>query len=218
MIESQGLGSIPAFAFRMASDIVFPSLDDCIFSSSCEASAPAMTIDSEKVNEHYGISGLEERILAALKAAGKDLDALTVDDLAPVDAFHIRGRAATEELARWTEIQSGHRLLDVGCGLGGTSRFLADRTGCEVVGVDLTEDYCKIAAKLSARVGLAARTSFRQGSALELPFDDACFDLVWTECGSVQFSYNSIVSGYGSSSLEYIRLSNLWEATCPSFN
>ena len=44
------------------------------------------------------------------------------------------------------------------------------------------------------------------------------FQLVWTECGGVQFSYNSTVNGYGSASLEYIRLSNLWEAPCPSFN
>ena len=44
------------------------------------------------------------------------------------------------------------------------------------------------------------------------------FELIWTECGSVQFSYNSIVSGYGSASREYTRLTSLWEAVCPSFN
>ena len=53
--------------------------------------------------------------------------------------------------------------------------------GCRVVGLDLTEEYCRATDMLSARVGLADRTTFRQGSALELPLADAHFDVVWTE-------------------------------------
>ena len=140
-----------------------------------------MTAPDSGVSEHYTIHDLGNQILAALKAAGKDLNALTVDDLAPVDEFHIRGRTATEELAQWAEIQPGHLLLDVGCGLGGTSRYLATTVGCHVVGLDLTEEYCRVAEMLSARVGLADRTVFRQGSALALPFGDRHFDVVWTE-------------------------------------
>ena len=45
-----------------------------------------------RISDHYTVSDLGNRILAALEAAGKDLEALTVDDLAPVDEFHIRGR------------------------------------------------------------------------------------------------------------------------------
>ena len=134
-----------------------------------------------EVSEHYTVPNLGDRILAALEKAGKDLHKLTPDDLAPVDEFHIRGRAATEELAEWVRIRPDHALLDVGCGLGGTSRYLAERTGCSVVGVDLTEEYCRVAEMLSARVGLAERTAFRQGSALALPFGDDRFDTVWTE-------------------------------------
>ena len=44
------------------------------------------------------------------------------------------------------------------------------------------------------------------------------FQLHWTECGRVQFSYNSIVNGYGSASREYIRLSTLWGTNCPRIN
>ena len=134
-----------------------------------------------RVSEHYTIHELGNRILTALQAAGKDPDALTVDDLAPVDEFHIRGRPATEELVQWAEVQPSHVLLDVGCGLGGTSRFLAATAGCNVVGLDLTEEYCRVAEMLSARVGLADQTVFRQGSALALPFADCHFDVVWTE-------------------------------------
>ncbi len=82
---------------------------------------------------------------------------------------------------QWAEVQPGHVLLDVGCGLGGTSRYLAAAVGCDVVGLDLTEEYCRVAEMLSARVGLAERTIFRQGSALALPFGDRHFDVVWTE-------------------------------------
>ena len=140
-----------------------------------------MTTLDVAVSKHYTTHDLGNQILAALKAAGKDLDALTADDLAPVDEFHIGGRTATEELAQLAEVQPGHLLLDVGCGLGGTSRYLAATVGCHVVGLDLTEEYCRVAEMLSARVGFADRTVFRQGSALDLPFDDGHFDVVWTE-------------------------------------
>ncbi len=133
------------------------------------------------VTKHYSDGDLGERILAALRAAGKDLDALSVDDLAPVDAFHIRGRSATEALAREVALDATDTVLDVGSGLGGTARYLASRTGCHVTGIDLTEEYCRVAAMLSERVGLADLTEFRSGSACQLPFPDAHFDVAWTE-------------------------------------
>lgn len=149
----------------------------------------------KKVSEHYTVDKLGERILSALEASGVNLETLTVDDLAPVDEFHIRGRMATQELAQWAQIQSGHSVLDVGCGLGGTSRYLAANFGCKVTGVDLTEEYCRVAEMLSSRVGLGERTAFRQGSALELPFEDAHFDIVWTE--HVQMNIENKEGFYG---------------------
>ena len=149
----------------------------------------------QEVSGHYTIPNLGDRILAALEKAGKDLRKLTPDDLAPVDEFHIRGRAATEELAGWVRVRPEDALLDVGCGLGGTSRYLAGSTGCTVVGVDLTEEYCRVAEMLSARVGLADRTTFRQGSALALPFGDDRFDIVWTE--HVQMNISDKAGFYG---------------------
>jgi MPBQ/MSBQ methyltransferase len=135
----------------------------------------------QNISKYYSVGDLGDQILTALKTAGKNLDALTIDDLKPIDAFHIRGRAATEELATWAEIKKGHKLLDVGSGLGGTGRYLANVYNCDVVGLDLTEEYCRVAEMLSARVGLSDRTEYKQGSALEMPFGDDKFDIVWTE-------------------------------------
>ena len=136
---------------------------------------------NESVQAHYGRSGLGDLILAALEKAGKDLNRLTPEDLAPIDAFHIRGRAATLELARAARVDSTKRVLDVGSGIGGASRCLAREFGARVTGIDLTEEYCRTAAMLSGRSGLAALVDYRQGDATSLPFPDASFDIVWTE-------------------------------------
>ena len=128
------------------------------------------------VARHYGHAALEHAILAALAAMGKDVAHLAPEDLAPVDEFHIGGRAATRDLADAMRLAPGMALLDIGCGLGGAARLFAAERGCRVTGLDLTEDYVRCAAALARRVGLAERTAFRQGSALALPFADAGFD------------------------------------------
>lgn len=154
-----------------------------------------MTNPTDPIAAHYSIGDLETRILTALAEDGRDLDKLTVDDFAPVDEFHIRGRTATEELARLAKVQPSSQVLDVGCGMGGTSRFLADRFECRVTGIDLTEEFCRVAESFSKRVGLEDQTTFRQGSALGLPFDDESFDVVWTE--HVQMNIEDKATFYG---------------------
>jgi ubiquinone/menaquinone biosynthesis C-methylase UbiE len=133
------------------------------------------------IENHYARADLYEAILAGLRQAGKDLSNLAPADLAPVDAFHVRGREATRELSRLCALRPGLRVLDVGCGLGGSARYLAGECGCRVTGLDLTADYCRVGRLLSERVGLAGRVDFRLGSALALPFRAASFDVVWTE-------------------------------------
>ena len=130
---------------------------------------------------HYTVPELGARILEVLASIGKDVNALSADDLAAVDEFHVRGREATRELAGLVGIATNASVLDVGCGIGGTARYLAAEYGCLVTGVDATADYCSLANELSARVGLQSRTIFRHGDALDLPFHDASFDIVWTE-------------------------------------
>jgi ubiquinone/menaquinone biosynthesis C-methylase UbiE len=122
-----------------------------------------------------------EKIEAALDLAGKDVGSLEVDDLAPIDEFHTRGRESTLEVAELANIQASDLVLDVGCGLGGTARHLAEIYNCHVTGFDLTDEYISVGKRLTDLVGLSDRVELRQGSALEIPFDDEQFDIVWTE-------------------------------------
>lgn len=133
------------------------------------------------VEHHYRTGALGDAILAALGAMGKDLDALTPADLAPVDAFHIRGREATEQLAARVALSAGMHVLDVGSGIGGTARYLAAHHGCRVTGCDLTDEYCRVAMMLSERTRLGHLTEFRRSTAARLPFADGTFDVAWTE-------------------------------------
>lgn len=136
---------------------------------------------TESIQRHYTVSALGNRILDALAKAGTDTSRLSVEDLAPIDEFHVRGRQATLELAEAARIQPHHTVLDVGGGIGGPARCLASEFGCRVTGLDLTEEYCRTANLLSERVGLAHLVRFEQGDALSMPFPDASFDVVWTE-------------------------------------
>lgn len=136
---------------------------------------------NEAIQTHYTRADLGDVILAALEKAGKNVNRLSPEDLAPIDEFHIRGRAATLELAQAAGLDATKRVLDVGSGVGGTSRCLAKEFGCRVTGIDLTDEYCRAAEMLSAKTGLAHLVDFRQGDATNLPFDDCTFDVVWTE-------------------------------------
>src|SRR5437879_10204690 len=107
--------------------------------------------------------GLESAILGALAGAGRDVDALTIDDLAPADHFHGGGKAATDRLARLAGIRPGMRVLDVGGGLGGPARTLEATYRAHVSVVDVTESFVRTGAALSARLRLAARVDYRQG-------------------------------------------------------
>lgn len=134
-----------------------------------------------QVEGHYGRGHILESIMRALREMGKDSVKLSPADLALVDEFHIRGREATIELARRAALTRGLKVLDVGCGLGGSARYLAGEHGCRVTGIDVTKEYVDVANALAELVGMKDLVSFRQASALDLPFAGRSFDAVWTE-------------------------------------
>jgi SAM-dependent methyltransferase len=134
-----------------------------------------------RVEDHYTSQDLGAVILAALQGIGKDIDHLTPDDLAPVDEFHGGQRPATIRLAELLGLTGTERVLDVGSGLGGPSRYLAWRYGVRVSGIDLTAEFVRVADMLTQRTGLIGKVDYRQGDALDLPFDAASFDAVWSQ-------------------------------------
>lgn len=136
---------------------------------------------SDKVAVHYSDNhDLADAIAESLRNAGKDLNALTTTDLATVDEFHIRGRKATLELAEQMALNSDSHILDIGSGLGGPARTLAEAYGCHVTGIDLTQAFCDAAKVLSDWVRLGDRVLFQQGDATNLPFADNKFDAAMT--------------------------------------
>ncbi len=133
----------------------------------------------QAVAQHYTHGSLEQAILDALASAGKDLNRLTPKDLAPVDEFHIGGRQATIAFAEQLGLHPGMRLLDIGSGLGGASRYFALEQGCRVTGIDQSAEYVAVANALALRAGLAERVTYRKASALSLPFEAASFDAAY---------------------------------------
>jgi SAM-dependent methyltransferase len=135
----------------------------------------------QDVARHYGSGGgtgdLLDRIRAGLRGAGVDPARALPADLKPVDEFHTGGMEATDALLDQLEIGPGTRVLDIGCGIGGTARAIAERYGARVTGVDLTPEYVAAAAELSRTVGLDDRVRFQTGSAVALPVGDGGFDL-----------------------------------------
>jgi ubiquinone/menaquinone biosynthesis C-methylase UbiE len=134
-----------------------------------------MTVE-QNVAQHYTHGALEATILEALRKSGKDPERLEPDDLATGDEAHIGGREATLALAEQLPLRPELRLLDVGSGIGGPARYFAHHQKCHVTGIDLTDEFVRVARNLSQRVGLADKVAFVQGSALEPPFPAGSFD------------------------------------------
>lgn len=132
------------------------------------------------IKNHYTKAQLFEDILERLKLQGIDPGSITRSDLSGVDEFHVRGAEVSREIAKEINL-NGSRVLDVGCGIGGPARMLADEFNCEVTGIDLSHEFILTARKLSALIGLSDKTEFIQGDALELPFENGSFDVAWTQ-------------------------------------
>ncbi|WP_421809787.1 class I SAM-dependent methyltransferase [Flagellimonas sp.] len=135
---------------------------------------------NQSIEAHYLKENLYGDILNRLKEKGVDLNHVQRSDIAGVDEFHVRGAAVSKELASTIPLK-GMKVLDMGSGLGGPCRMLADEYGCHATGIDLSSEFVHTANALSKLVGLSQKTHFVQGSATELPFEDSSFDMVWTQ-------------------------------------
>jgi len=130
--------------------------------------------DDRALRQHYERPDAVEAVLAEIASGESEIGPA-------LDQFHVGGAAATRRLAEKAGLAPGARVLDVGSGLGGPARLLADTQGWDVTGIDLTPGFCRVAQALSCRNGLDGSTRFCAADAMRLPFADDAFDGVWTE-------------------------------------
>jgi arsenite methyltransferase len=94
---------------------------------------------------------------------------------------HMGGTESTEKLVELCHISKDSYVLDVGCGVGVTACYVAEKVGCRVMGVDILEKMVERSMERSRRHKLTAQVDFRQADAQDLPFEDDLFDAVITE-------------------------------------
>jgi len=146
---------------------------------------PEHALDTAKLTKFYGdLSPTLETVKEALAVAGIDPEHARPSDLyeRDIDCHNLGMFRMVEFVADVAAEHSMPRLddivLDVGCGLGGPSRYLVDRFGCSVVGIDLLPLRVEMAEQLAA-VTRAQGISYRVADATALDFDDATFAHVW---------------------------------------
>ncbi len=133
-------------------------------------------IDENSVAGHYTHGDLLGTIEARLSDLGITPDDISSEDLAAVDEFHIGGRQATDHLMQQLDLCQHSHLLDVGCGLGGAARYVAEKYHTQVTGIDLTAEYIETGNVLTSWLRLDSQVTLKQGSALTMPFDENTFD------------------------------------------
>ena len=139
-----------------------------------------MNTQNTLIEEQYNHSGLFEDILGRLITKGVPLDSVSREHVSGIDEFHLRGAEVSKELVAQFNFKD-LTVLDVGCGLGGPCRMLADEFNCDVHGIDMNKDYILTAQKISKLIPTNGSTTFVKGDALDLPYEDGFFDVVWTQ-------------------------------------
>jgi SAM-dependent methyltransferase len=136
---------------------------------------------SEAINIQYGKNDLTQKILTILQREGISDANLLQKALAPIEELHLRGRSATLELAKEADLNKNMRVLDIGSGFGGPARTLASEYGCNIIGIDLCVEYCRVAELINERMDLAKWIEILEVNALNMPFEDTSFDMVFME-------------------------------------
>ena len=95
------------------------------------------------------------------------------------DQNHMGGLSFTRRLAERAGISSASRVLDLGCGLGGSARVLSWLYGCRVHGIDLSPERISDARDLTALVGLADRVTFECADVMAMPLPTEAVDVLW---------------------------------------
>jgi arsenite methyltransferase len=113
---------------------------------------------------------------------------------------HMGGRKATDELIELSHLRAGQSVLEVGCGIGSTTCYLAGKRDCLVTAVDISERMVARSQERAKRRGVAARVEFKVADAQQLPFEEAVFDVVIDE------SVTAFVQDKPRALSEYVRV------------
>jgi len=133
-------------------------------------------MENATIVDNYSSGELLNSIRQGVTALGKTTDTLTLDDLAPVEEFHIGGRQATGDLLDQINLGPQDHLLDIGCGIGGTSRFVAATYGAKVDGIDLTPEFVETGTEICNWLKLQDLVTLKVANALDNGFADNSFD------------------------------------------
>ena len=148
-----------------------------------------VTEQGRKVAEHWSrLAVTFEGALRSLEDRGIAPGQARAEDLHAVDMIHMGGLAATDALALMAGITPGLCVLDIGSGVGGPARRIANQFGASVSGIELSEVLHDTAVRLTRLVGLAQDVRLVQGSALALPFPDGGFDVAMMQHVAMQIS------------------------------
>ena len=107
------------------------------------------------------------------------------------DSFHPGGLTSTERLGQLLQLGPKSRVLDVASGRGTSAMFLAERFGCDVVGIDYGRQNVDQGNAEAAGQGLSSRIRFEQADAESIPFPNASFDAAICECAFCTFADKS---------------------------
>ncbi|HUR85289.1 MAG TPA: hypothetical protein VMY78_08080, partial [Solirubrobacteraceae bacterium] len=93
------------------------------------------------VAQHYEAGGPYDKVMAAVDAIAPDGQPVSATQLTGFDDFHTAGRFATVRMGELLAPSADDTVLDAGSGIGGPARYLAERFGCHVIGIDLTPEF-----------------------------------------------------------------------------
>ena len=133
-------------------------------------------MNTQKIIKHYEREDLYGDILLELDRVGIAKDQITMNDLSKYDEMHIGRHEATQRFAAKLPFTRNQNIIDIGAGLGGPARYIANKYACHITGIDLTPQHVETANKLSQLVSMATHTKFHIEDACALSFDTESFD------------------------------------------
>lgn len=124
---------------------------------------------ADKIQRHYTHGNLFNTIIQKLIELGYDLEQLSHLDLTPIDQLHSAGIESTQLIFQHSNFKQGQNIIDIGCGLGGPARYVANNFNVNVTGIDLTTEFIDVGNKLSKKVNLDELVNLILGDAQSLP-------------------------------------------------